>query len=46
MIVAKQIHEPIGIKKLLMIAEMAKQGSVDGKVNVETFMDCIETVGI
>jgi vesicle-fusing ATPase len=44
--VAKQIHDPIGIKKLLMIAEMAKQGSVDGKVNVETFLTCLETVGI
>lgn len=44
--VAKQISEPIGIKKLLMVAEMAKQGSSDGKVNVETFMTCLDTVGI
>ena len=44
--VAKQIHEPIGIKKLLMVAEMAKQDSTDGRVNVETFMTCLDTVGL
>jgi vesicle-fusing ATPase len=46
MTVAKQISEPIGIKKLLMVAEMAKQGSIDGKVNVDTFMTCLDTVGL
>jgi vesicle-fusing ATPase len=44
--VAKKIGQAIGIKKLLMVAEMAKQGSTDGKVNVETFMTCLETVGM
>jgi vesicle-fusing ATPase len=46
MTVAKKIGQAISIKKLLMVAEMAKQGSVDGKVNVQTFMTCLEIVGM
>jgi vesicle-fusing ATPase len=46
--IAKAIKDkPIGIKKLLMVAEMAKQGS-DGKkgsVDVNVFMECLHTVG-
>ena len=39
---------PIGIKQLLMVAEMAKQGSggdKDGSVDVNVFMECLHTVG-
>eukprot|EP00539_Tryblionella_compressa_P007397 CAMPEP_0178763970 /NCGR_PEP_ID=MMETSP0744-20121128/17509_1 /TAXON_ID=913974 /ORGANISM="Nitzschia punctata, Strain CCMP561" /LENGTH=758 /DNA_ID=CAMNT_0020419049 /DNA_START=105 /DNA_END=2381 /DNA_ORIENTATION=+ len=39
--------KPIGIKQLLMVAEMAKQGT-DGKkggVDVNVFMECLHTVG-
>ena len=38
------INKPIGIKKLLMVAEMAKQGS-SGAVDVNIFMECLHTVG-
>jgi vesicle-fusing ATPase len=38
------INKPIGIKQLLMVAEMAKQGS-DGAVDVNVFMECLHTVG-
>lgn len=44
--VAKSIGKPIGIKQLLMVAEMAKQGSADGKVDVSTFLECLTTVGL
>ena len=39
--------KPIGIKKLLMVAEMAKQGStgIKGTVDVNVFMECLHTVG-
>lgn len=48
--IAKAIHnKPIGIKKLLMVAEMAKQGSVggggDNSVDVNIFLECLHTVG-
>jgi len=48
--IAKAIHnKPIGIKQLLMVAEMAKQGTESGKndhsVDVNTFMECLHTVG-
>jgi len=53
--IAKAIqNKPIGIKQLLMVAEMAKQGTTlddpDGKnskgsVDVNVFMECLHTVG-
>jgi vesicle-fusing ATPase len=48
--IAKAIHnKPIGIKQLLMVAEMAKQGtdggSDHGGVDVNVFMECLHTVG-
>eukprot|EP00536_Pseudo-nitzschia_multiseries_P005751 jgi/Psemu1/324030/estExt_fgenesh1_pg.C_1120016 len=48
--IAKAIHnKPIGIKQLLMVAEMAKQGSNEkggtGSVDVHVFMECLHTVG-
>jgi vesicle-fusing ATPase len=43
--IAKAIKDkPIGIKKLLMVAEMAKQ-SGGGKVDTNIFMECLHTVG-
>jgi vesicle-fusing ATPase len=38
-------NKPLGIKQLLMVAEMAKQGSEDGTVDVNVFMECLHTVG-
>jgi vesicle-fusing ATPase len=44
--VAKQILKPIGIKQLLMVAEMAKQGSSGKKrMDPSVFMECLHTVG-
>jgi len=44
--IAKAIRDkPIGIKKLLMVAEMAKQGSEGSKVDPSVFMECLHTVG-
>lgn len=45
--IAKGMHnKSIGIKQLLMVAEMAKQGSDDkGGVDVNVFMECLHTVG-
>jgi vesicle-fusing ATPase len=43
--IAKAIMKPIGIKQLLMVAEMAKQGSEGGRVDVNVFMECLHTVG-
>lgn len=43
--IAKAVQKPIGIKQLLMVAEMAKQGSEGGKVSVSNFMECLHTVG-
>jgi vesicle-fusing ATPase len=44
--VAKSIGKPIGIKQLLMVAEMAKQGSDNGQVEVNSFLECLTTVGL
>jgi len=43
--IAKSISKPIGIKHLLMVAEMARQSSDSAKVEVSTFMECLHTVG-
>ncbi|CAB9524283.1 fusing ATPase [Seminavis robusta] len=43
--IARQIKKPIGIKQLLMVAEMAKQSSDDGSVNVNVFMECLHAAG-
>jgi vesicle-fusing ATPase len=44
--IAKAVRDkPIGIKQLLMVAEMAKQGSSKGTVDVNIFMECLHTVG-
>lgn len=43
--IARQIKKPIGIKQLLMVAEMAKQGSDDDSVNVNVFMECLHAAG-
>jgi vesicle-fusing ATPase len=46
--IAAAIGEPIGIKQLLMVAEMARQGSDPAKgdgVDVLVFMDCLRSVG-
>jgi vesicle-fusing ATPase len=47
--IAKAIqNKPIGIKQLLMVAEMAKQGTegqAEGSVDVNVFMECLHTVG-
>lgn len=45
--VAKHIHKPIGIKQLLMVAEMAKQGSPDtNRISTTVFIECLTTVGL
>lgn len=43
--ISRQIKKPIGIKQLLMVAEMAKQASDDGSTNVNVFMECLHTAG-
>jgi vesicle-fusing ATPase len=43
--IAKAITSPIGIKELLMVAEMARQASKTDNVDVSTFMECLHTVG-
>lgn len=43
--VAKTMNKPIGIKQLLLVAEMAKQGSGDGKIDTNVFRECLHTVG-
>lgn len=43
--IARSITNPIGIKTLLMVAEMAKQGSPSGSVDVNVFLECLHTVG-
>jgi vesicle-fusing ATPase len=45
--IAKNIKKAIGIKQLLMVAEMAKQGtnSSSGRVDPSIFMECLHTVG-
>ncbi len=46
--VASHIHKPIGTKQLLMVAEMAKQGSENNNncVDVNVFLECLRTVGL
>ena len=43
--IARAITKPIGIKQLLMVAEMANQASGSGGVDVNVFMECLHTVG-
>lgn len=43
--IAHAITKPIGIKHLLMVAEMAKQGSKSNEVDVNTFLECLHIVG-
>jgi len=43
--ISAAIKEPIGIKNLLMVAEMAMQGSKTTTVNVSTFLECLHTMG-
>jgi len=43
--IAAAIREPIGIKNLLMVAEMARQGSKSGKVGTSQFLECLHTMG-
>ncbi|KAL3774879.1 hypothetical protein ACHAW5_007297 [Stephanodiscus triporus] len=43
--IGNAITKPIGIKTLLMVAEMAKQGSTGGAVNASVFLECLHTVG-
>lgn len=44
--IAASITKPIGIKHLLMVAEMARQASEDAEsVEVNTFLECLHTVG-
>lgn len=43
--IARQIKKPIGIKQLLMVAEMAKQASDGSSVDVNVFMECLHAAG-
>lgn len=43
--IAQSISEPIGIKQLLMVLEMARQGD-DDRIYPEDFMQCLSTVGL
>lgn len=43
--IAKAVTKAIGIKQLLMVAEMAKQESEDGSVDVNVFLECLHTAG-
>lgn len=44
--IAKQIIKPIGVKQLLMVAEMAQQASNgDGPIDPSLFMECLHTAG-
>lgn len=43
--IASSISEPIGIKNLLMVAEMARQSSSPNKIVANTFLECLHTVG-
>lgn len=44
--IANSINKPIGIKHLLMVAEMAQQTSDSDKVGVSNFLECLHTVGL
>ena len=43
--ISSSITKPIGIKNLLMVAEMARQSSSSDSIDVNTFMECLHTVG-
>lgn len=43
--IAATIIKPVGIKQLLMVAEMAKQESSGNSVDVNSFMECLHTIG-
>lgn len=43
--IAAAIKEPIGIKNLLMVAEMARQGSKSDAVGTNEFLECLHTMG-
>jgi len=43
--IASTISKPIGVKNLLMIAEMARQSSPSNSVDVNAFLECLHTVG-
>mmetsp|Transcript_28536 Transcript_28536/g.66302 ORF Transcript_28536/g.66302 Transcript_28536/m.66302 type:complete len:215 (+) Transcript_28536:25-669(+) len=43
--IAAAITEPIGIKQLLLVVEMARQGSEDGRVDMTDFMNCLRNIG-
>lgn len=43
--IAKTIKNPIGIKQLLMVAEMARQASGTDTINPHVFLECLHTVG-
>lgn len=43
--IGKSISQPIGIKRLLMVAEMARQSSEKETTGVSTFLECLHTVG-
>ena len=41
---ASAVTKPIGIKKLLMVLEMARQA--DDMVSYENFVECLHTIGL
>ena len=43
--IAAAIKQPIGIKNLLMVAEMARQGSKSDAVGTAEFLECLHTMG-
>jgi len=43
--VVQTMVNPIGIKSLLMVVEMAKEASNGSKIRVDTFLECLHTVG-
>jgi vesicle-fusing ATPase len=43
--VARAITKPNGMKHLLMVAEVARQGSDGVTVDTNVFMECLHTVG-
>jgi len=43
--IAAAISKPVGIKHLLMVAEMARQNSKSNEVGVSSFLECLHTAG-
>ena len=43
--IARAITKPIGIKHLLVVAEMARQGSDGITVDTNVFMECLHMLG-